>query len=192
MPEQSTDIILVTHGLTEWNKQNRIQGHVDIPLCKEGHYMAQCLARRLVNFSIAAIYSSDLQRAVQTASMVGKSLGLSIHTDPALREGRSLKQEDSSEYPLLPFTKEVETEQDVLHRMQRVLEGIAIQNSGQRVLVVSHGGAVNLFITNILLSTFSRDSFLNKRTAVNLISYHNKSWICKILDDDTHLAYKSL
>ena len=165
---------------------------MDTPLCQEGHYMAQCLARRLMNFSIAAIYSSDLQRAVQTASMVGKSLGLSIHIEPALREGRSPEQEESSEYPLLPFTKEVETEQDVLCRMQKVLEEIAIQNSGQRVLVVSHKGAVNLFITDILLSTYFRDSFLNKRTAVNVISYQNKSWFCKILDDDTHLAYKSL
>mgnify|MGYP006300055209 CR=1 FL=1 len=187
MQDQATEIFLVTHGLTEWNKQNRIQGHVDTPLCKEGLHMARCLSRRLSDRYIEGIYSSDLRRAVQTARPLARRLGLLINVDSRLREGRSKEQEISEEFPLLPFVPEIETEQDVLLRMREVMEEIALQNQSRRVLVVSHGGAVELFINKVLEISASSLRFLNKRTAVNEILFLDNSWLCKTLDDDGHL-----
>lgn len=187
MPDQDTEIILVTHGLTEWNKQNRIQGHVDTPLCEEGLHMARSLARRLAGSGIDAIYSSDLCRAMQTAQPLARRLNLKINLDPRLREGRTAEQEISREYPLLPFEPEVETEEDVLLRMQEAMQGIALQNQGGRVLVVSHGGAVELFINQVLETSASGKGFQNIRTALNEVVYCNSSWACRTLDDDLHL-----
>jgi broad specificity phosphatase PhoE len=187
MQNKVTEVILVTHGLTEWNKQNRYQGHVDTPLCEEGLHMAGCLARRLAGCSIQAIYSSDLCRAVQTARPLARMKALGINLDSRLREGRSREQQSSDEYPLLPFVPEVETEQDVLLRMQEVLQEIALQNQGSRVLVVSHGGAVQLFISKVLEMSAAENCFQNKRTAVNELICQDQSWFCKALDDDGHL-----
>ncbi len=188
MPDNlSTEIILVTHGLTEWNKQNRLQGHIDTPLAPEGHCMAKCLAESLTGHMIQGVYSSDLQRAMQTAEPAARALGLDIIVEPELREGRSRCPENSAEYPLLPFYKDHETEQEVLQRMWAVMDRIAAQHPGQRVLVVSHGGAVGLFVNKVLELSASPWCFMNIRTAVNKLCYRNQHWICQTLDDDSHL-----
>lgn len=186
--QKNTELILVTHALTLWNKQGRIQGHVDTPLCRQGRYMAQCLASCLAEQRIEAIYSSDLRRTLQTASPVAQAKGLVIQTEPKLREGRSKRQETSDEYPLLPFGVETETEKDVLDRMLEVMHGIAAKHCNQQVLVVSHAGAVELFINKIL--EMSKQSFLlfkNTRTALNKFIHNDGFWYCVQLDDAGHL-----
>src|SRR5438874_12863025 len=83
-----TIIYLVRHGLTEWNRERRFQGHLDVPLSVEGraqaHRLAAWLARQPVSFT--ALYSSDLARAAETATTIGHTLGLHPRLSPALRE----------------------------------------------------------------------------------------------------------
>src|SRR5690606_31771182 len=71
-----TIFYLVRHGETAWNIQGRWQGHTDIALNAAGYAQAQLLAQRLhdegSHFDV--IYSSDLQRAWETASAVGAAL----------------------------------------------------------------------------------------------------------------------
>ena len=86
MLEQASRLILVRHGETAWNRATRIQGHTDIPLSPLGIAQAEKLAQALAEEPLAAIYSSDLSRARQTAEVVAASHGLGIHFDPALRE----------------------------------------------------------------------------------------------------------
>src|SRR5262245_42602239 len=81
-----TDLLLARHGETEWNRVGRWQGHADPPLNDEGRRQAVELAERLAGDGIAAVYSSDLQRASETARTVGDRLGLEVVEDPALRE----------------------------------------------------------------------------------------------------------
>lgn len=63
-------IILVRHGETEWNRQQRFQGRSDIPLNLQGKAQARALARALKKESITAIYTSPLERAAATASHI--------------------------------------------------------------------------------------------------------------------------
>ena len=63
----ATRIIAIRHGETSWNATGRIQGHTDIPLNATGQAQAQQAAQALADETLAAIYSSDLQRAWQTA-----------------------------------------------------------------------------------------------------------------------------
>ncbi len=65
-------IILIRHGETEWNRLHRFQGRSDIPLNSKGKKQAAALALALEQETIAAIYSSPLQRAVDTASQISK------------------------------------------------------------------------------------------------------------------------
>jgi broad specificity phosphatase PhoE len=79
-------VLIARHGETEWNLNRRFQGHLDSPLTERGQEQAQCLATRLAGESIAAVYSSDLGRAMQTAAPVADALRLELVTSPLLRE----------------------------------------------------------------------------------------------------------
>ncbi len=81
-----TKILLIRHGETAWNAVRRLQGHLDIALNDEGVRQAQALARALADEPLAAIVSSDLQRAVQTAQAAGAFHALPLRQDPQLRE----------------------------------------------------------------------------------------------------------
>lgn len=83
---EPTRIILIRHGETSWNVQQRIQGLTDIPLNEEGVWQAGRLARSLADAGLSAIYSSDLDRAYQTAMAVAKVTGLTVQKDVGLRE----------------------------------------------------------------------------------------------------------
>ena len=69
---QPTDILIIRHGQTAWNTQKRLQGHSDIPLNENGRLQAVTLAKILRDEPLDAIFSSDLQRAYQTAYEIAK------------------------------------------------------------------------------------------------------------------------
>ena len=79
-------VLLVRHGATEWNETKRAQGQADIALNEQGRRQADEVARRLRSRRIDAVYSSDLQRAVDTARTIAETHGLQVATDPAFRE----------------------------------------------------------------------------------------------------------
>ena len=62
-----TRLLLVRHGVTEWNEAGRYQGHQDIPLSDAGREQARRVAERLSDERIAFAYSSDLKRARETS-----------------------------------------------------------------------------------------------------------------------------
>lgn len=188
---ETTEIILVTHALTRWNLENRIQGHTDVPLCREGRSMAEALMHRLRHEAIHAVVTSDLIRARQTAEPLALSTGLTIQQDMRLREGRSVLQERSDQYPTLSFPVEVETEPDVLERMNRAMEEIAASHKGQTVLVVSHGAAVEIFISGLLSRGMtSPEGYADIRMAINRLVYDNdtRQWHCRELNSAAHPA----
>ncbi|MGM9485222.1 histidine phosphatase family protein [Roseateles sp. NT4] len=84
--EEATRLILIRHGETAWNRATRIQGHTDIPLSPLGLAQAERLAEALADEPLAALYSSDLSRARQTAEAVAGAQGLVIRFDADLRE----------------------------------------------------------------------------------------------------------
>src|SRR5579871_2475081 len=81
-----TTLLLARHGETDWNSERRWQGHADRPLNDTGRAQAAELAESLDGTAIAAIYSSDLARARETAEIVAARLGLTVVLDPGLRE----------------------------------------------------------------------------------------------------------
>ena len=84
--DRATRVFALRHGQTEWNASQRIQGHTDVPLDDTGRWQAARLAQALAGERIAAIYSSDLQRAHATALALGAATGVVVMTDPLLRE----------------------------------------------------------------------------------------------------------
>jgi len=83
---QITRIVAIRHGETAWNVDTRIQGQLDVPLNDKGLWQADRLAAALADEGITAVYSSDLQRAWQTAQPLAGQLGIVPRPEPQLRE----------------------------------------------------------------------------------------------------------
>ncbi|MBI4216198.1 MAG: histidine phosphatase family protein [Chloroflexi bacterium] len=81
-----TRLFLVRHGETEWNQNGRFHGHSDIALSDKGREQAELLRDRLASQKLAAIYSSDLMRAYETAVILAAPHGLSVEARRELRE----------------------------------------------------------------------------------------------------------
>jgi broad specificity phosphatase PhoE len=81
-----TTLVLIRHGETDWNRENRFQGHADPPLNDAGRAQARALAAELGNQSFAALYTSPLRRAAETAAILASELGVEPVSDEALEE----------------------------------------------------------------------------------------------------------
>src|SRR6218665_561659 len=82
----STRIFAIRHGETAWNRETRIQGQLDIPLNDRGLAQARRVAHALAGEPLAAVYTSDLARARQTAEAIAAETGRPLQLDPGLRE----------------------------------------------------------------------------------------------------------
>jgi len=82
----TTRLIVWRHGNTDWNAANRVQGQSDVPLNALGEQQAVDAAELLVRLRPAALVSSDLRRAVDTAAALAALTGLSVKQDERLRE----------------------------------------------------------------------------------------------------------
>ncbi|EMF84402.1 histidine phosphatase superfamily (branch 1) [Leptospira weilii serovar Topaz str. LT2116] len=74
------------HGETDWNKEGRLQGHLEIPITKTGERQAESIASILKNKRVEILLSSDLKRAKRTSEIVSKILGLNPIFDSDFRE----------------------------------------------------------------------------------------------------------
>ena len=150
-----TRILLVRHGATEWNIHKRAQGHADIDLTDEGRAQALHAANELSDTDIAAVYSSDLKRALDTATVIAEAHGLKVTVDPDFREidqgdweGLTV-DEIRTRWPDLwgPARHynprpNGETPQQVRDRAVKALRKAVEAHPGETIVVVSHGGTI--------------------------------------------------
>ena len=144
---------LIRHGVTDWNAAGKIQGQTDIPLNSEGRRQAEVLADWLQQDGIPwdAIYSSDLQRAYKTASIIADTLQLTeVHVDPRIRErvlgcGRLDGGGTVARYGESLEGAGMEAEERIIARGKQFLDDLLAAKGGQRLLIVSHGGFLKRF-----------------------------------------------
>ena len=79
-------LYLMRHGLTDWNREHRLQGKTDIPLNEEGRNMAAAAADEYRDLHIDICYSSPLKRAYETATILLKNRDIPIIIDDRLSE----------------------------------------------------------------------------------------------------------
>ena len=153
------EIVLVRHGETEWNHQRRIQGQIDIPLNDVGLRQARAVANRLARRRVAAVYTSDLKRASQTADAIAIACGLPAQADRRLRE-RHYGRFEGGYYDELQRTSPALHQRllsrdlsfdlhggesiPVLHaRVSEVLLELAGRHREGPIVVVAHGGVLD-------------------------------------------------
>jgi probable phosphoglycerate mutase len=155
-----TELILVRHGETDWNRELRFQGHVDVGLNAIGLEQARRLASRLAAEPAHRVYASDLLRARQTAQPVAQQLRMKSVAVPALREQSfgivdGMRVDDiKAQHPQawegwLQFREDYcmpggETTREFHARVMDAVKRLAADHRGETLVVVTHGGVLDM------------------------------------------------
>jgi broad specificity phosphatase PhoE len=155
-----TTILLARHGETDWNRDERFQGHADPPLNDRGREQARALAAALAEERLAAVYSSPLGRALETAQIVAAPHGLAAIPVDGLREVDVGSWEGLTTGELTRrFPEQLrrwlgheqgwedgETYEEMGRRVIAALLDLAERHDGERIVVVTHGGPIRAAI----------------------------------------------
>jgi broad specificity phosphatase PhoE len=169
-------LIFVRHGETPWNVTLQYQGQANVPLNERGREQARRAAGRLSRFEVAALYSSDLARAWETAEIIGGVLGQAPRPMPEIREidvgqWEGLTPEELyRRFPdhMAEFKRDpartvrlggesyAQLQARALVALQRIQEG---HRQGETIVAVSHGGTIRALLCHVIgldLALFGR------------------------------------
>ena len=200
----ATRLCIVRHGETAWNAEHRVQGQLDVPLNAAGLAQADAIARTLAHEKFAAIYSSDLSRALQTAQPLAGVLNLKIVQDKDLRERHygifqkltyaEVKARYPEDYacfegrdPDYAF-RTGESLREFSARSIEVIARIERENRGKGVLVFTHGGVLDKlyrFVTGLALSAPREFGIPN--CGINRLAHRDGAWHIECWADVGHL-----
>ncbi|MFA6129642.1 MAG: histidine phosphatase family protein [Candidatus Omnitrophota bacterium] len=182
-----TKLILIRHGVTQWNKQKRYCGCRDIGLSSHGKIQAMKLRKRFNGFEFDKVYCSDRKRALQTRTILfGKRDFIKVEElreiDFGVFEG--LRHDEILEkYPKLykdwladPYKgriPEAEPMRVFKKRVHAAIKKILQANRGKTIAVVCHGGVIGVFVSSILKSR-SFWKFVPSPASVTVVE-HNKN-----------------
>ena len=160
-------LLIVRHGLSMTNKDKVYTGQRDVPLAPLGYRQAEAACRYIMeNYTVDAVYASDLSRAKDTVLPIAKALSLPLQTRAGLRE-LSLGDWEGKTYEevkvLYPETWELlktarhlaryeggESYAEGYARAKKAFLEIAGENEGRTVAIASHGGLIRLFLADVL------------------------------------------
>lgn len=151
--------LIIRHGFSCGNKENRFSGQMDVPLDETGILQAKTTAEYILShFKVDSVYSSDLSRAVDTVKPIAAGLGLPVHTCNELREvdvgdwqDRSNEEiarmypESLAVYRKTPGLTCFDGGESFIEAQERSLEAIAriaAENEGKTVVIGTHGGNI--------------------------------------------------
>jgi len=202
----TTHFCLVRHGETDWNAARRLQGHTDIQLNARGLVQAKQMAHALKasNLQFDILYTSDLQRAKQTAHAIESLYSTTAIVHGALRErhfgilqGLTTDEAPQREPELWQSHLNREIHQDLrggesilqfAQRVQMVLEEIRQQHIGKTILLVSHGGTLEMMYRVASKQALDTEKVVTVPNAsLNWISHDEAGWKVNAWADTSHL-----
>jgi broad specificity phosphatase PhoE len=200
-----TRLILVRHGQTAWNRQERFRGRSDLPLDETGLAQAQATARHIAaRWSVSAVYASPLPRAMQTAAAIAATCDLTVQPLPGLVDidygfwqGLSpaeVAQRDPEQHRLwltAPQRARIPGGENLPAARRRAfatLRQAAARHDGQTIVLVSHLVICRLLLLAVLgLPTARYWQIRQETAAINVIEYAEGRFTLVILNDTCHL-----
>ncbi|MCX8117394.1 MAG: histidine phosphatase family protein [Desulfobacterota bacterium] len=200
----ATSIYLVRHGQTAWNREEIFRGRTDVPLDETGLKQAELAGQYLSQRKVDAIYSSPLQRAIQTAEKIARFHGLEVHPLKGLIdmsfgswEGHAhqeIKETDPETYrrwreePHLARLPGGETLDQVRERAMAALEEVIQRHPGESLVLVSHRVVNKVLLCGILgIDNSHFWQIAQDTTAINLIQYHQGRYVLALMNETCHL-----
>lgn len=206
---QITRILAIRHGETAWNKDTRIQGHLDIALNATGRWQAERTADALRHEALAAVYSSDLARASETAQAIAKAQQRPLTTHPGLRErcfgefqGRTW-DELETHFPesALAWRTRVpdfapaggESLLQLRERVVNTFAELAERHVGEQIAIVAHGGVLDvLYRAATQIDLQAPRSWKLGNAAINRVLWSPEGFSLVGWGDDAHLNNETL
>jgi len=197
-------IYMVRHGETQWNTEGRIQGQTNIPLSEVGKHQASLAADQLSTVKFDAVYSSDLDRTLETAKIIVASSNLKIVTNPNLRErffgifeGLTIQEREDT-YPELfaqstkndvDFTPpEGESIKDTYTRISTPVQTYKDKHMNDNILIVGHGGSLRCAISSLLdLPLESSFKFVLSNCGITIFETYENNTVLLSYNDTHHI-----
>ncbi|MCB9501307.1 MAG: histidine phosphatase family protein [Deferribacteres bacterium] len=204
-----TQVLIIRHGQTEWNAVDRFQGHLDTNLSELGKKQAEAVAKRVKDFPITAIYSSDLKRARQTAQPIANKFNLSVQLDKDLRERHmgifqgltfaEIKEKHPDDYQKFMtwdpdyIIPQGESSRQKYDRSIACFTAIADRHPGEQILIVSHGGTIDALFRHALGLTLSQPrKYKNFNASINRFYRTKDSWMLATWGEVSHMIDSGL
>lgn len=198
-------IYIARHGETEWNAQQRIQGHTDVGLSERGRAQAQMLAGRLADTPLDAAYASDLRRAADTARAVIGDRGIPLTPTPELREYNKgifeglTPAECERRHPDIYAASLVndldfappggETIRETGARMDAIVQQVRRRHLDGSVLMVGHGGSLRAALVSLLeLPPEANWKFVMHNCSLTVIHTYPDNAVLHLYNDISHIS----
>ena len=193
--EPNSQLVLIRHGETEWSRSGQHTGRTDIPLTEEGRRVAAPLRARLARYDFAAVYSSPLRRAVETAQIAG--LGERAQLRPELMEwdygdyeGLVTAQIREREPGWTLWTHGVphgETAAQVAARVDRLLA--EVRSASGPVALFAHGHVLRVLAARYLgLPPTEGRLFALGTASISVLARDGGLPVLELWNDQSHLA----
>jgi probable phosphoglycerate mutase len=164
MSEERFRLVLVRHGLTDWNVERKLIGRIDIGLNSEGRDQAQAAAEALREFAVSLVISSPQRRTRETAAPIALAHRLEVAIEPGLDEvwlseawqGKTVDElrDDPEMQRFLSDpsgrSPRIESIEDVQGRAVEAVERERRERPGATVVVVSHGDPLRALVSHYL------------------------------------------
>ncbi len=197
-------LLLVRHGITEFNSTRRFAGYSDVEMSTDGYRQVERLRDRLANEKIDAIYSSDLKRALVTAEVISSGHKVDIVTCPELREmnygnAEGLTFEEISRlYPevaelITNFSLRLkfpggESFEGFIERTIKFLNRLEKHAPSETILIVSHSGPLRVLVCNLLgIDQSHWRQFRIDNASLSIMGTYPQRAIISLLNDTSHL-----
>jgi broad specificity phosphatase PhoE len=201
----TTHVLLIRHGQTTWNLDDRPRGRADVPLDKVGRWQAQATAEYIAaRWPLSAVYTSSLSRAMDTAAAIAIAQGLQVQpleglldVDYGEWQGLPLSSIEAR-YPDL-FRTWAETPdkiyfpggeglEEVGQRSTTALRGVIARHPEETVALVAHATVNRVLLCAVLGLGNDHHWQLNQDTcAVNLIEWNGRQYRLSLMNDTSHL-----
>ena len=173
---------LLRHGQTDWNIDLKLQGSTDIPLNDTGRTQARLAASSLNLEDWDVILASPLSRAKDTADIVALELGMNVVIVPELIE-RSFGVAEGLDhaswrklYESHQVIEGLESLEDLRTRTVQLLDLIANEHSGKRVLAVSHGAFIRKVLNIVTNGELPREGERLSNASLNRFMHADGTW----------------
>jgi broad specificity phosphatase PhoE len=197
-------LLLVRHGITEFNRDRRFTGHSDVELSAAGYRQVERLRDRLGNEKIDAVYSSDLRRALVTAEVISLGHKLDITRCSELREinygnaeGLTFEEirhlypevaESIANFSLQLEFPNGESFEGFAARTSAFLDELKRYQPSQTILITSHSGPLRVLVCCLLgLDLGHWRQFRLDFASLSILETYPQGAIVNLLNDTSHL-----
>lgn len=196
-------VIFIRPGETEWNRHQRWQGWVAIPLSEHGRLQVQRLANYIRNIGVSALYTSDLRRALETAQLLAEKLDFEPIIDERLRERHiggwqgltRIEMENwyPNEYKRFQTDPEHfqvpggESRNEIRRRMRAAFDDVLKQDKGETVGIISHSTVINGLLSEIIPGVKFGSVDVSNSSVTTIARTDDGQWQLVAVDDVTHL-----